>query len=1482
MIDLTEDDPKKTVNEPVALTPKTPKTPKTPTTDSGQKMGKKNGRTASRKASANGTPGNKAAEKRKPGKVGTETKLKETQETVHKREVDQVDEKDRESRDTPHKLNAENGENVCLRDLNCLALEPNPTNLNLNHKPSQNPADLRPSPDLLPPNFQPRLPSKTSPQKSTLPRHAPLLPESVPLHYYKRSNYQGDLDLSPIKRPRKSVAFSDNLASDASDHWGSDAPTPQKSILKSPHVLLHQFSTARCLPRSRDFWHAGTIVVLDARLPDLAELVAGCAEVLGDADFDRKFEVYATLNQICKSNDAATLAEVFVNGSSAAVSAASTSSSISGFSPSFSGAKTNHNLNHQKTPSVGARLVHFARRDIGAIEAHLFRPDRNDPFQARILGQALKVAAFWLAVPAINNSLPHTDVEWFYAHACNMLAHPAISKSLVLPYLCLIKECHYSAHKRPALFAADLPRRMLDALLAIRSFPSSSLVNEKLACLKSLVQNFPSSMADSFSHWFPGLVLCLCDTHFHLHAKTVATGITSLLEAARTYLDAPKVGRMARDFLDLPLPLSPSSFVDSLVTSALAQSAAVEFVCLSLKDMIDAGQYKFAMDIWVGLLLLTSHTDLPLEKWTHTPAWLLVHRYCFNVASILAKATALSSWKAVIYKICCVDLQDASVWLRSSAQQSGTGHDVLKPKLRLLVHLFVNMSSSGYRLEVVDALHQAFMAILYNLLGTQSLVLVKHLSVYWDRIFLPVFTNFYFHKELATPNMHHMGYTVLHRLLKPANQSNEKTFSRTRCLSNDHISISEINSLPPRWVHLQFEIILPLLATVFKLDSVNLEEKLTCINAFLTSIKYVTKKEVLPSNSTLDLIDNLPYVLQPLFDTTNPSYDEIFKLIITLNDTFSAPNLVTDSCDSTGSYLVILAYCSETFTSHQLNAILSMIHGAVGERKSLPFLSNLCRVCKKWKCKTEIYNFIGDCLGNKKYSRFSHQDMILLSYMFESINTNFASVAKKLIQQIVLFKVDEFEKTVSELKLVNWNIQIFKFFVTLMHDAPFAHLKRTSVELIRLRLQNPDDFTDLFLLLTESKFDYEIHCLRTEISHNVSTCSSDVNKLLWQEYLRLFDGSMADLDDLLTASLQLGLEVHDLAKHKWDSLPNLKKFWLEKFKDEVWEIEDKIDLQSEQLSSRQGELESMIASDITQHPIAELVVQEGDTSNVGFNQHSSSERDQEERDQADSSITSMESDVFVRESPPIVLQINDPVLGEEKRHLVKPAVQKRRASQNLDTRRRSKRIQTRQVGENGELSSNSSVIFKPTAEANGNKPLDGDNLSVKTEQVKQSGQASMASSEMETTTKQVSDSDDSLRIKVNSTNQDGKDIEIVSKDIEIVSSVDLHDTKSAEKNSTHSSLKESGIYESSAVNISDYSADFSAETLFDRRLSVVEELPQNLSTAYVGIEKIRDCMDLITPAEIKNLTEKQKYDLETDMMQFILRMRQVSQIPGSS
>lgn len=1030
-----------------------------------------------------------------------------------------------------------------------------------------------------------------------------------------QGNGRVDLDLSPVKRmerpplaisptkpvpvflsspskKRKSVTFSDSVMLDvpSSPYFeADDIVTPRRSILKpntgeygySPmdpnnsamwvktsHSLLHLFSTATHSPGNPAFWQPGTIIQLEARSSDLPQLVDGCMEVLQINSFSRKFEVYATLNQVCKLNDATTLAALFAGEASPW---ATTVERNTGYIP--------------KSDNIYIKdICRYVQRDVEAIEGILslkqnpkLSPSRADPFQSRTLSQALKLIAYLLASPSVNSYISVSDIKWFYIHACELIVRPNISKSLVLPYLGIIKDCHFPAKKRRVLFESTpnpILEQILFALLNIRSFPSSSLVNEKFIALKNLVQNFPAMMAKNFHHWFGGLVLNLCDLSYPIYTKVVSVGITALLEAARNYLDNDDVCFAGRKFLESPLPSNQKSFTsENLISvSTLPLSLALDHVTESLKDLINNGHYKFAMDIWVGLTLLLGKFENGIENWKYLSRWLQVHKYCFNEVALYAKVTALSSWKVIIYKICCSDLRDLRYHLtpseRMKASENGATfspngkqmskvEEILRPKIKLLIHIFVNITSVEYQRDIIDALHHSFLSIIYNLLNYQPKTNTKYLHLYWDKIIHPVMTNFYFKKDYSNAYMHRLGLGILNRLIRHSSPVTEK-FGNIRCLSNETVSLNEINSISPRWIFLRFDKIIQIMVVVFRLEKLDLDAKLNCMNNFLNTIKFVTKKEVQLSDATYDLIDNIPLAMKVLVEHNQVSFDNLFKLFVGLNDTFGAANLLTDTPDIPNVYETILSKTISQMTPEQLNAIISMLYGAIGERKSLLFIFQIVRINKSLH-REDLDNFIAESLSHKRFAKLSHSDMLLAGRMFEILDKNFATIAKKLIQHIVLLKAEDFEKMVDQLKLYDWNIQIFKFFISLMHDAPYDHLKQMCLRLASFKMKDEANFTDLLRFLLESNFTSEVTSLRTEIVHRLGGLSgSEKQDLLelWMAFIAKNSTDNGTLDKLLCCTFQEGFDIRYLIKNRWDTLPLLKEAWLKKSDSLYYESEE--------------------------------------------------------------------------------------------------------------------------------------------------------------------------------------------------------------------------------------------------------------------------------------------------------------------------------------
>lgn len=1354
------------------------------------------------------------------------------------------------------------------QDLNQI---PNPQ---LQHKPSGNTQELNLSP--IKKNCPPKI--NVSPKK--LPQNFAVVPI---------------FSSSPLKR-RKTVAFSDTIVSDvpSSPLYGDLElqTTPRRSILKpvsenmdsSPldpnnstmwvkrsHTILHQFSTGSHAPNNPEFWQPGTIIQLEPKSMDLFQLVDGCVEVLRVKGFRYKFEVYATLNQIFKLNDAAILFELFASDGS--------NSSWMTMVEKNSGYKRK-----TSTPHIGD-LCEFVKRDIEEMEKSLFPeneskllPSRGDPFKARVLSQALKFVSSILAIPSINTCIPSITVKWFYGHTCDMIVVPTISKSLVLPYLSIIKDCHFSAKKRRYIFESNpnpLLERMLFALLNIRSFVSSSLVNEKFIALKNLIQKFPAIMAKNFHHWFTSLVLNLCDITFPLYTKIVSMGITALLEAARNYLDNLDICHAARKLLEYPLPSDQKSFASEQLISidTMPLTIMIDYVGESLKELVDNSHYKFAMDVWVGLTLLLGQFEHGIENWKHLQSWLQIHKYCFNGASVYAKITALSSWKAIIYKVCVWELKESKIQMRhpdNSKSDNGLStpngklqaalEEQLRPKIKLLIHVFVNISSVEFQREIVDTLNHLFLSILYILMNSQPKLNSKLLLIYWDKIIMPVLINFFFKKESSNSDMHHLGLGVVNKLLKPATPVNEKSFSSIRCLSHEPVSLSEINSLNPRWVFLRFEKVLPIILTIFKLRELDSEAKIGVFNNFLNTLKFTTKKEIQLSDTTYDIIDSLPMTLQIFFENSNSSYDLVFKLIVNINDTFGASNLVSDNEETPGIFEVILSNSMKSLIPQQLGAILSMLHGAIGERKSLILLAQLSKLNGEAQ-REDLSQFIGDCLNNKKSSKFSHQDMIYLGKIFRLLDLNFAGIAKKLIQHIVLLKAGEFEEMVTKLRLRDWNIQIFKFFVTLMHDAPFEHLKVTSLNLIQLKLENDDNFQEIFVLFMENKFDHEIFSLHNDMVRRLADLKYDKLLKLWEDYLQSFEGHSGELDQLLASSVDLEIDLTAAISSNWQAYPLFCGAYSKKFgKHPHSQESESLEAASRRMSldEHRVELDEMLTSELQHHPSEsdETIATVGAGSQDTIVAPESITLDIEAKDvkTEDSEVETSGKSLTLRRSE----RLNRPRASSESPKVVE--ISSDDISRDMIESELTSSVKSDRIAKNSTESQYSEKIEDTLVDESNKKR-------------KNNARESGSKRQRSVPSKEISDSDESIK---NITSQTGEElIEIDSgssnsKKLENDSlesnSLDCVNSQEVSRIANTSNLSEIEPVGKALSTVIEAQAERENDSIKADNLAVQ-------SHASVKISDLQSILQTFDEGELTSLSCEQRYELETAMMEFILRMR---------
>lgn len=1355
-------------------------------------------------------------------------------------------------------------------------------------------------------------PIKSSEKKAA--PEAPPLVSSSPVNRKKIVTFSDDLvPSSPLKNfetPRKSILK--NLGNFPDESSPLD-PNNSSMWMKTTHSILHSFSTECHSPSNPSFWQPGTIIQLAPRSNDLPQLVDGCMNVLKAEKFNRKFEVYATLNQICKLNDASILADLLLGGDGSWLQHTEKST------------KYKPRLN----PEYIKELCNFIRRDITDTEAVLqsnnttttkTSPRRNNPFQSRVLNQALKVAAHLLTSPSVNRFIPIHDIQWFYSHTCERIVSPHISKSLVLPYLSIIKDCHFPPKKRRAIFETlsnPILEKMLSALLNIRNFGSSSLVNEKFIALKNMILNFPTLMAKNFHLWYVSLTLNLCDTTFPLYTKVVSNGVTALLEAARNFLDNPDICYAGRKFLESPLPQSQLSFTsDNLISVSTSPSTlTIDYVIENLLSLIQSGNHKFAMDIWVGITLLCGKFDNGFENWKYLTQWLQVHKYCFNELDITAKVTAISSWKVIVYKICCIELRDFrhTAVDRSTPNEAGRAigtEDIFKTKIKLLIHIFINITSIESQKEIIDALHNSFMSILYCLFNYPAKIPAKLQDLYWDRIVTPVLANFYFRRDSSSTYMHRCGLDIVDRLVRATSSVGEKLFSSIRCLSNENIQLNEIHPSNPRWVFTRFDKSMQILSLVFKLDKLDIDPKLSLLANFMNTLKFSTKKEAQISDTTKDIIDNMPLTLDILSKHSRISYDSLFKLIVNLNDTFGAHNLMADSdIEASSCYEVLLLHSIQYYTTNQLSGIVNMIQGAVGDRFSMRFIYQLLKVNTKHK-RGDLESFICDSLNTRQLQRLTNMDLIIAGRMFKYLETDFAVFAKKVIQHIVLLKSEEYERMVSLLEIHKWSNPIFKFYVSLMHDAPYDHLKQMSLSLLKQKWTSLGDFRVLSSFLFENKYDFEIIQCFDEILNKLDVLEQDERVDLEKkikEYLLQSSEDDNRLDDLFVSATSKGIDILPDIKENLHKYPKLQSLVRKNMQPSMGVSQEKAS--NEAILQNRNELEPVVQSELTEHKVNNAVDLTGRGVTDAMNNSNSTQPNDDTRKESKSCQSQLSDNLTseIRRAEPTSLSVNVPDLGwsSGQRRTRRMAAMER---QELKCQKIVQMVEDRSpvVGQKSKRASSSLVVKGIRQKDNDDdeeiQEVETDDFSVEnkndSDSIEDSAETNAArmggtvaknsnvenkegSNENE---KQVSDSEESTKEK---RLQEAHDKSL----IEVNSSSDSHEKKSNDSMITNTSecqfpdsFAELSNLQSQDKNPNSTGASSCTDLMVlthrqsqepvetsSELLSVIEESTEEKNFATALIDRLKAVRD----GDLKEVTREDQFLLETSMMEFILRMRRL-------
>jgi RAP1-interacting factor 1 len=829
--------------------------------------------------------------------------------------------------------------------------------------------------------------------------------------------------------------------------------------------------------------------------------------VLLDSNFNKRFEVYATLNNVCKTNSSEVLVKCLCN------------------------------VNNTNNVSVLTQLI---KNDVVTIETKLFNPEevkenivpstKSDPFRIRIVAQALKLLHFFMMDDSLNTFLPIEEIRWVYDHSSTMLVKSNISKALVSPYLLLIRDSKFTTKRKKLIFDnSDLIEKMLSGLINMKPILSSSIMTEKFVCFRNFVNNFTGIMGKTFHHWI-GVLIFQIFTVPPSFGKCVTAGVNSLLEVAKVFLDNKNVLVSTKQFLNSPVPLDMITNYQvqdssSQINELDKNDTCIDYLITRIQDLVNTGQCKAGIDIWLVFTLLLGNQECNFEKWNQLNKWLEIPKTCLKSTDTLVRLTSICSWRAIIYNMCQNDLNkvwkvvDSITKNPNITDKSTEINNVLKPKLELVTLPFDIVDSKNLTDQELEAINNLFSMILYTLTNLKT----KYLHVYWDNLIQPIFIKFYF-SNTSHPYLHQLGLKVLGRLLQNSNPINEKNFNSLRTLVNDDLTLNEINSLPPRWVHSKFERITQTLVVIFQLHNLQVPQKISILNSFLNNIKLVTKKELKPSDATSDLIDNLPFLFTAFLKNNQLTYEMVHKLCINLRDVFDADSLVVDEGTTRKDGTMRTVYGSifsksiKDMTPAQQTELFELILSSITEKNAVSFLADLYNLRSE---SLSVKDVVLSIITSRKIV-VGRVELRLYGTMCQTLTDGFEVFVKKLLQSII--DSGELKRSLEILQINLWSRETFDFYLLLVRKSPNKIIREFTNNLITQKLSEGSHVVELIKFFIKFEFDLEIHDLREVILQKASTLEGfqkfDFMKT-WDLYLKEQANSSSDntrLNELLLST----------------------------------------------------------------------------------------------------------------------------------------------------------------------------------------------------------------------------------------------------------------------------------------------------------------------------------------------------------------------------
>ncbi|GMM45451.1 hypothetical protein DAPK24_020260 [Pichia kluyveri] len=379
-----------------------------------------------------------------------------------------------------------------------------------------------------------------------------------------KENNKGDISSSPMK---KRVVFSSDIESSV---ILSSPIKPNnydnvniKSILKSTYNEnnnIDAYSIENILKLDlgkNESWPRGFSLIIPADYPEIPRVIEQCSAGLINKNFKKKFEVYASFNELIKRKK-------------------SIDSNIF-------------------TPNILRNIIKSVKFELDLVVIEL--KNGLDPFKLRTTSQSLKLLA--LLSPLTTEII---EMKNIYETCGRILKNENITKSLTSPIFQLIRTT--------PLRYCQLYENFTITLIQMKFFPSCSIICEKFNIIKRFSMLYPHLLDKCSYQIINYLLYSIINTDVPGYNKILNTAII-LLESIKSN---NKNKLLIRNLLseELETSLSSSSSLEEGGNHMTIYQAVYE----TLKYLAHIRLYKECGRIWSKLIQLVSFNCNQFEKWS--------------------------------------------------------------------------------------------------------------------------------------------------------------------------------------------------------------------------------------------------------------------------------------------------------------------------------------------------------------------------------------------------------------------------------------------------------------------------------------------------------------------------------------------------------------------------------------------------------------------------------------------------------------------------------------------------------------------------------------------------------------------------------------------------------------------------------------------------------------------------------------------------